>query len=197
MTADKPGSLHAGVAEHGKVCALRDDHVSALMHYREAMSMAVRQKAPEVVFRHYLECALESLEHMGAYRELLEYCDRAIEHYRLHPPESPLARFDLASIHQRRGVALLKQGERDAAARALEAALATARTAEARLTLAETLLRWLRAQLTVSVDRIGAEQVRHHYFSVRKETVIPSRAVPLPGRPPIRSSAIVSSRGEV
>ena len=197
MTADKPGSLHAGVAEHGKVCALRDDHVSALMHYREAMSMAVRQKAPEVVFRHYLECALESLEHMGAYSELLAYCDRAIEHYDLHPPESPLARFDLASIHQRRGVALLKQGERDAAARALDAACADARTAEARLPLAETLLRWLRARLTVSVERIGAEQARHHYFSVRRETVIPSRAVPLPGRPPMRSSAIVGSGGEV
>jgi len=176
-------ALHVGVAEHGKVCALDGDHVTALMHYREAMSICVRLNAPAIVVRHYLECALESLEHMGAYDELLQYCDRAVAHYRQHPPENGLAQFDLASIHQRRGVALLKQGKRDDAARAFEEACLTAAAADAGVPLAETLLRWIKAQLTISSDRIAAEQRQHHYYSVRTDTVMRSRAVPLPGHP--------------
>jgi len=188
-----PPGLHAGVAEYGKVCALRGEHVVALMHYREAMAMAIRQSAPEVVPRHYLECALESLELMGAHAEVLAYCDRAIEHYREYPPESALARFDLASIHQRRGVALLKQGDRDAAVRALEAACGLARDAQADLPLAGTLLRWVTARLTIGADRLAAEQARHLYFAVRPETVKASRAVPLPGRAPIAASLAAKS----
>jgi len=173
MTAAGADTLHAAVAEHGKICALDGDHVAALMHYREAMSMGVRQNAPAIVMRHYLECALESLEHMGAYDELLQYCDRAVEHYRLHPPEHGLAQFDLATIHQRRGVALLKQGKRDEAARAFAVACAAAAAAEARLPLAEVLRRWIEAQLTITPDRLAAEQQRHRYYSVRRP--IPSQ----------------------
>ena len=190
MTNEHP-ALHFGVAEHGKVCALRGDHVTALMHYREAMGMAARQQAPEVVLRHYLECALESLEHMEAYDELLTYCDRAVDHYREHPPQSPLAGFDLASIHQRRGVALLKQGHREEAARAFDTACAAAHSVEASLPLADTLRRWLRAQLTITPERLAAEQARHKYLSVRVDTVRPSRAVPLQARP----AAVVGLEG--
>lgn len=181
MTGGESLSLHIGIAEQGKVLALRDDHVNALLHYRQAMRMAVTNKAPEVLFRHYLECSLESLEHMGAYDELLDYCERAIDHYRMHPPRTPLALLDLASIHQRRGVVLLKQSQRAGAARELEVACDTAKSGGARLPLAETLLRWIKAEFSVGVDRIRAEQVRHRYFSVRKETVNPARAVPMAG----------------
>lgn len=196
MTGDGPIALHAGVAEHGKVCALRGDHVSALRHYREAMSMAIRQQAPEVVLRHYLECSLESLEQMGAHGEVLAYCDRAIAHYGEHPPANALTHFDLATIHQRRGVALLKQGDRDGATQAFETAGETARLTQAALPLAETLLRWLRAQLTISPERLAAEQARHHYCSVRQDTVRPSRAMPLPARAPGGPAAIVTSGGD-
>lgn len=197
MTGAMSTSLHAGVAEYGKVCALRGDHVAALMHYREAMSMAIRQSAPEVVVRHYLECALESLEQMGAYAEVLAYCDRALEHYRAHPPESALGHFDVASIQQRRGVVLLKQGDRDEAARAFGAACATARTANATLPLAATLLRWITAQLTITADRLAAEQARHHYCSVRAETVRRTHAVPLPGHASMTRAATVTAGGEL
>jgi hypothetical protein len=184
----RPAQLpHAGIAEYGKLCALRGDHAGALRHYREAMGMAVRAKVPEVVFRHYLECSLESLEHMRAYADVVAYCDRAIEHYRERPPENPLARLDLASIHQRRGVVLFKQGDRAGAGRALELARAAADAADARLPLAETLLRWLRSELTVTAERIAEEQLRHKYFSVRKDMVKESRAVPLPGGMPFET----------
>jgi hypothetical protein len=168
MTA---AGLHINVAERGKVCALGGDHVTALMHYREAMAMAIREQSPPVLVRHYLECALESLEHMGAYSEVLKYCERAIEHYQQNPPEGPLPQLDLASIHQRQGIVLLKQGDREGATRTFDVACNLARAAGAHLPLADTLLRWLRAQLTITADRIASEQERHHYYSVRPSTV--------------------------
>jgi hypothetical protein len=175
----RPG-LHAGIAEYGKVCALRGDYTNALLCYREAMRMAVEGGAFEVVFRHYLECSLEALEHMGAFGEVLDYCDRAIDHYREHPPLNPLARLDLASIHQRRGVVLLKRGERAEASRAFEAVREAAAGGEARLPLAGELLRWLQGGFNISPHRLEAELARHRYFSVRKETVNPASAVRIP-----------------
>jgi len=180
MSGSTEQPLHSGIAEQGKVNALRGNHVEALRHYREAMNMAVRARAPEVVFRHYLECALESLEHMGAYAELLEYCDKAISHYAERPPENPMAELDLATIHQRRGVALMKLGDRPGAKQALTVAVAGAKSCAAQLPLAEQLLRWLKGELTIGKERVLAEQHRHHYFSVRKDMVRPERAVPLP-----------------
>lgn len=195
MNAPQEQPLHSGIAEQGKVNALRGNHVEALLHYREAMNMAVRARVPEVVFRHYLECALESLEHMGSYAELLDYCDKAIAHYAERPPENPMAELDLATIHQRRGVALMKVGDRPAASQALTTAVAGAKSCAAQLPLAEQLLRWLKAELTIGKDRVLAEQHRHRYFSVRKDTVRPERAVPLPAS--LRPGAAPLARGGV
>lgn len=187
--------LHAGIAEHGKLCALRRDHVGALMHYREAMAMAIRLQAPEIVVRHYLECALESLEQMGAYSELIEYCDRAIAHYREHPPQNRLAHADLATIHQRRGVVRLKQGDRGRAAESLSEACAVAEAAGVTLPFADLLRRWIGSALTITPNRLAAEEVRHHYRSVRPETVTPSRAIPLPGHPSVAAATLTAVRG--
>ena len=196
MNDSKTNNLHFGIAEHGKICALQGDHVNALMHYREAINLSVKNQAPEVVFRHYLECSLESLEHMGAYSELIDYCNRAIDHYRCHPPQNLLAYFDLASIHQRHGVVLLKQGKCAQATRELEIACEVAKSGDVRLTLAETLLRWLKARLAISADRIHAEQVRFGYFSVRKKTVNSMRAVSISTPTAKGSSLSVLLRGE-
>ena len=188
--------LHAGIAEYGKVRALQGDHVTALLHYREAMSMAVREQAAPVMIRHYMECALESLEHMGAYDEVMAYCDRAIEHYRDHPPQNSLTQFDLAAVHQRRGVVLLRRGARDRAAQAFDVACTTARLADADVPLARTLLGWIRAQLTISAERLAAEQARYGYCSVRPETVRPARARPLPGHGDHVSAPLGATRME-
>jgi tetratricopeptide (TPR) repeat protein len=169
--------VHMGIAEYGKLSALRGDYVNALKHYREAMAMAAREGSPQLIMRHYLECVLETLELMGSYPELHEYCDRAVEHYRLHPPETPLTYFDLATIYQRRGVVYLKQGDRAHATEAFERAAATARSIPVSIPLTDTLLGWCRAQLTVSVARIMTEQEKQRYFSVRTETIRPERAV--------------------
>lgn len=171
--------LHMGIAEQGKLLALEGDHVQALHYYRAAMQMSVQAKDPEVFFRHYLDCVMESLEHMGAFDEVLAYCDKAISLYAESPPPNPVATMDLASIHLRRGVILLKKGDAAGARESLRSAAATARTVGGSLALADTLLRWLDARLHLDPQRVLAEQKRTRYFSVRRETVDPRRAVKL------------------
>ncbi len=171
---------HIGIAEHGKVLALAGDHKGALRHYREAMAQAVRAAEPEVFFRHYLECSIESLELMNAYDEVLAYCERAIEHYRQHattPELEALAQRDLAHVYQRQGVILFKQGHKSEARTALREAL---RLQPGTMPLATSLLQWIDRNLHGDAARILAEQRRHGYFSVRTDTVDRSRAVAVP-----------------
>lgn len=168
---------HHAIAERGKIHALAGDHVTAMMHYREAMSLAVKQGAPEVMFRHYMECAIESLERMGEHEEVLGYCERAILHYQDRPPAHDLARLDLASVHQRRGIALLRKGDSDGAKEALREAQRVLGGQQA-LPIARALLRWLDARMHVSSARLEAELERHRYYCVRRDSVSESRAVP-------------------
>jgi tetratricopeptide (TPR) repeat protein len=180
---DRAQLVHVGIAEQGKLVALRGDHREALIHYRAALRMAVEQGAPEAFCRHYTECALESLELMGAHAEVLAYCEQALAHYRERPPSTPLGRHDLAHIQLRRGICLLKSGEREAAREALAAATSVD---DRLLPLAATLLRWLQSGLHVDPARVLAEQRRHDYFSVHESRVDRKRAIPLPDalRPP-------------
>ena len=171
---------HIGIAEHGKVLALAGDHKGALRHYREAMAQTVRAADPEVFFRHYLECSIESLELMHAYDEVLAYCERAIEHYGQHattPELEALAQRDLAHVYQRQGVVLLKQGHKAEARTAFQHAL---RLQPGAMPLASSLLHWIDRNLHGDAARILAEQRRHGYFSVRSDTVDRSRAVAVP-----------------
>ena len=177
---------HLGIAEHGKVCALKGDHAEALRHYREALRMSVQGGDSEVFHRHYSECALEALERLGHHAEVLEFCTRAEAHYTANPPTHPIAALDRATLRQRAGVNLLKAGKLDAAREALTAAVASA-PASSRLPLAESLLRWLRSGMSVPTRRVVEEQERHGYFVVRPDMVDAARATPLPagiGLPP-------------
>jgi tetratricopeptide (TPR) repeat protein len=172
--------LHLCIAEQGKLLALAGKHTDALHYYREAMHIAVSQKAPEVFFRHYLECSLEALELMGSYDEVIQYCEKAIEHYKQIPADSSIRLKDLASIHQRRGVVLAKRGKRAQAQEALTQAIDVARMGGFKLPLAVSLLGWLSSELHITNERIEREQKRYGYFSVRKDTVDPGRALVLP-----------------
>jgi tetratricopeptide (TPR) repeat protein len=172
--------LHMGIAEQGKVYALLGKHALALVYYRHAIHMTVQLKHPEIFFRHYLECVMESLEQMGSYAEVLAYCAKAIQFYADDPPSNPLAQRDLAHIYERQGVVLLKSGDKDAAIKAFEQGAAVLEGSGQTLPLIQTLLRWLKAGLHVDTNRVLAEQRRNNYFSVRSETVDPSRAIQLP-----------------
>ena len=171
-------ALHLGIAEQGKLHALAGDHGEALRHYREAIRLAVGSGAPEVCFRHYTQCVLESLEHMGAWSEILEFCERVRAHYAAHPPPHELARLDLACAHEREGVVLLKRGDPTAARAAL--ARAVEHAGPGRLPLAEELNGWLRRGMQIDARRIEQQQRRHRYFIVEREAVRPERAIQLP-----------------
>jgi tetratricopeptide (TPR) repeat protein len=172
--------LHMGIAEQGKVYALAGKHALALQYYRHAIHMAVQAGDPEIFFRHYLECVMESLEQMGAHTEVLAYCEKATTFYGEHPPANLLEQRDLAHIYERQGSVLLKIGDKDGAAAAFEAALKAADEGSQALPLAQTLLRWTRSGLHVDANRVLVEQRRTHYFSVRSDTVDAGRAIRLP-----------------
>ncbi len=171
---------HIGIAEQGKIFALCGDSGRALHHYREAIRLAVTQGAPEVYFRHYTQCVLEVLEQLESYAEVLEFCDRAERHYEQNPPNNPLARRDLASLRERRGVILLKM-EREAEARAcLSAAVEIAKQDRFDLPLAQIVLQWMRSGLHIDARRLRTEQERRGYYVVRKGNVSPALAIRLP-----------------
>ncbi|MCA9708785.1 MAG: hypothetical protein KDK70_23265 [Myxococcales bacterium] len=172
-------SLHMGIATRGKLYALEGNHARALQYYRIAIRLTVQAKQPEIFFRHYLDCVMESLELTGAYDEVLAYCDKAIELYADSPPPNRLAKMDLATIHLRRGCVLLRRKETESARAAMKLAVDTARSAGGRLSLAETISRWLDAGFSVDPARLYAEQKRGGYFSVQRDKVDPSRAIEL------------------
>lgn len=171
-------ALHVGIAEQGKLHALAGDHQEALRHYREAIRLAVASGSPEVCFRHYTQCVLESLERLAAWDEILAFCERVQAHYAANPPPHELARLDLAGAHERRGVVLLKRGDAPAARAAL--ALAVEHAGAGRMPLAEELLGWLRRGMQVDARRVQQQQERHGYFIVEREAVRSERAIPLP-----------------
>lgn len=162
---------HCGLAEAGKLAALRGDHVEALAYYRRAMHVAASSQASDVFLRHYLDVSLESLELSGELEAVIGWCDRALAHYEQHPPTYDVAWLDFASIRQRRGTVLLKAGRREEARVELDRAIELADRIGARLELARLLRDWTARSLFVSSDRITQEQRRLRYYSVRPDTV--------------------------
>ncbi|SEG11188.1 tetratricopeptide repeat protein [Marinobacterium lutimaris] len=174
-------AYHLGVAEAGKCFALKGDHREALRHYREAMRLAVSASAPEVFFRHYCQCVLESLELTGQFQEVIEYCEKADAYYEQISSQkqapSQLHGRDHASILERLGLIYAKQGESEAAIACLEKARTLA--GSERLALTEQVYGWLRRGMVPDVARLTAAQRKHQYFTVRAEQVDARRARPL------------------
>jgi tetratricopeptide (TPR) repeat protein len=172
--------LHIGIAEAGKLAALKGNHTEALRHYREALKLAQSANAPEIFFRHYTQCTLESLERTGSYAEVIAFCEGADAHYAaLGTPLAVQAR-DHASILERLGINRLLSGDIDAA----KAALTAARdTSNGTLPISATLLGWLIRGMRPDARRIGDLQRKHDYFTVRPDQVDPGRARPLPDFP--------------
>ena len=146
-TTENSIRLHLGIAEQGKLLALKGQHESALAHYREALRMAVSSSAPEVFFRHYTQCVMESLERSGTLEAVLRYCDEAEAHYQRVASPLPLVARDRAENLQRRASILLRMGRRDEAIDCLEQAISMA--ADHPLPLAREVLGWIRRGLSV------------------------------------------------
>jgi tetratricopeptide (TPR) repeat protein len=172
-----PHSMHFSIAEAGKLFALKGNHKEALAKYREALKLAVSSRAPEVFFRHYTQCVLESLELTGAYNDIIEYCINADAHYATLNLNSTIHRRDHGSILERLGLVYLKAGDIESGRYALERAQAIA--GEGVLPISEEVLKWLERGFSVDTGRILGSQRKHHYFVVRKDQVNNKNAKPI------------------
>lgn len=167
--------LHIGLAEQGKLHALKNNHTEALRHYREAIRLAVSTNAPEIFFRHYSQCVLESLELTATYQDVIDYCEKAHQHYQNLEETNELIKKDWASALERLGVNYWKQGDPSLATHWLSLALATFNE----LPLTKELLQWLARGFSADKARIEALQKKHHYFVVRKELTNAEVAIPI------------------
>ena len=174
-------ALHIGIAEAGKMRAIAGDHTDALRHYREALKLAHGNRAPEVFFRHYSQCVLESLEQTGSHDEVIDFCENALAHF--DTLESPLALHlrDQAAMLERYALNLIKAGRSSEALAPLEKAVSL--TSRGDLPIARTVLDWLRRGMQAAPHRIAQLQARHGYFCVTTDRVEPDRAIPLPELP--------------
>jgi tetratricopeptide (TPR) repeat protein len=170
----KVHEMHLSIAEHGKVMALKNRHDEALRHYREAIRMAVSCKAPEVFFRHYTQCVLESLELTGSYQEVMEFCQNADLHFEKLNSELQVHKKDHGSVLERWGINALKAGDKALALQQLHAAIE--RAGKGVLPLTEELMQWLQRGLTVDTSRLLGLQKKHKYFVVRPDQVDQSQA---------------------
>lgn len=171
--------LHAGVAEAGKLLALKGRHDQALAKYREALRLAHGVAAPQIFARHYLHCVLESLEHMGAHDQAAilagEAASAAIEELGEAEP-SAFQRRDRAFLLERQGVNRLKAGDVAGARLCLAAAVEQ----DQALPLSRLLLAWTERGLGVTAARLAEAQRAHGYWTVRADTVDRARACESP-----------------
>ncbi|MCL6271682.1 hypothetical protein M3P05_17325 [Sansalvadorimonas sp. 2012CJ34-2] len=170
-------ALHYAIAEYGKVLALKNRHDEALEHYREAIRRAVSLKAPEVFFRHYTQCVLESLELTGSYSEVIEFCLKADDHYQTLTVDTPLHRKDHGSVLERCAMIYIRSGDYTSAKACLSDACAVA--GKGVLPLSEEVLGYLNRGLSIDSFRLTVLQNKHRYFVVRKGMVDEKNARPL------------------
>jgi len=175
MTVADIHRIHLGVAETGKLLALKGRHRDALTRYREALRLAFGARAPQLFARHYLHCVLESLEHLGEHARAAELAGTAAEQA-ANPDPSPFQRRDRACLLERQGVNRAKAGDVPGARVALAAALAL----DAALPLSRTLLDWTSRGLAITPARLADAQRRHRYWVVCPETVDAARAMEHP-----------------
>lgn len=186
MTVPAAHRIHMGIAEAGKLLALKGRHQEALVKYRDALRLAHGARAPQIFARHYLHCVLESLEHLGDHARVAELAGAAAEEAAC-PQPTPFQRRDRAHLLERRGINLALAGDAAAAQVVLAAALAQ----DDSLGLSRAVLEWLARGLSIDAHRLAQAQRRHGYWVVRADAVNSQLASEAAGPPtgPIREMA--------
>lgn len=177
----KPGSheLHIGIAEAGKLLAIKGKHKEALERYREALRLAQSARAPDVFGRHYLQCVLESLEKLGDNARVIDLAMHAAD--AAGQTDTPFHRRDRAALLERAAIARLKLDDRDAAQDGFAEALSLA--GPEGQPLSAMLLDWMKRGWQITPARIADAQRKHGYWAVRTDTVDPVRASRAPAIP--------------
>jgi tetratricopeptide (TPR) repeat protein len=173
-------NLHYSIAEQGKVLALQGNHKEALRHYKEALRMCQTLPNADLFFQHYSLCAMESLEMMGSYTEVIDFCDKCLEFLESKEglQDNPVFKKYFASILERQAVQLLLLEEKQDAIEALKAV--QERAGKTMMPLTNALLNWALRGYTITPAQIRDLQKKHRYFTVRKENVNEKIAIELP-----------------
>jgi tetratricopeptide (TPR) repeat protein len=173
-------NLHYSIAEQGKVMALQGNHKEALRHYKEALRMCQALPNADLFFQHYSLCAMESLELMGAYNEVVEFCDKCLDFLvsKEKLKDNPVFEKYFASILERKGVQFLLLDEKQEAIAAFKSV--QERVGKTMMPLTNELLNWATRGYSISPGQIRDLQKKHKYFTVRKENVNEKIAIELP-----------------
>lgn len=180
MTGTGTINLHYGIAEKGKVFALQGNHKEALRHYKEALRMCQTLPNADLFFQHYSMCAMESLELMGSYEEVIAFCDNCLDFLESKEElrNNPVFEKYLASITERKGIQYLFLDEKKEAVEAFREV--QTRMGKTGMPLTNELLNWASRGYTITTKQIRDLQNKHRYFTVRKETVNEQIAIELP-----------------
>lgn len=180
MTTSTAINLHFGVAEKGKIFALQGNHKEALRHYKEALRMCQGLENSDIFFQHYSLCAMESLELMESYQEVIDFCEKTLDFLdsKEKIDNNPIIEKYIASIIERKGIQYLLLNEKD---EAIDAFKDVQKRIDKRLMpLTAELLNWTQRGFTITIKQVREMQKKHHYFTVRKENVNENIAVELP-----------------
>lgn len=180
MTGSGNINLHYSIAEKGKVLALQGNHKEALRHYKEALRMCQALPNADLFFQHYSLCAMESLEQMGAYNEVIEFCDKCLDFLESKETlkDNPVFEKYVASILERQGIQFLLLDEKQEAIAVFKSV--QERVGKTMMPLTNDLLNWALRGYSITPAQIRDLQKKHKYFTVRKENVNEKIAIELP-----------------
>lgn len=172
-------NLHYNIAEKGKVYALKGNHTEALRHYKEALRMCENLNNSDIFFQHYSLCAMESLELMGNYKDVIDFCEKCLEFLRDKQIEgNDLINKYKSSLLERMGIQHLFLKDNEEAKECFLFAKKIGGSQTSALT--RDFLNWLSRGYLITEKQILDLEKKHNYFTVRKELVDESIAIELP-----------------
>jgi len=177
MEKDTTYMLHLGIAEKGKMYAVQGNHKEALRHYKEAIKMTQGQEMGETFFQHYMQCTLESLELMGAYDDVLNYCEKFLELLNTKEESDFISKYK-TDTWQRMAFQYLHKDDPETALEYLTAI--TKEAGRGKLKMADTLFNWINRRYNLTKKQILDLQNENHYFIVNKNNLKPEIAIELP-----------------
>jgi len=177
MKKDTIYMLHLGIAEKGKMNAVQGNHKEALRHYREAIKMTQGQEMGEMFFQHYMQCTLESLELMGDYDAVLNYCMKLMELLDSKEKSEFISKNKIETW-QRMAFQYLHKDNPETAKEYLMKIVKEA--GNGKLKMAEILLNWINRKYKITKKQILDLQNENHYFIVNKNNLKPEIAIELP-----------------
>lgn len=169
--------LHFGLAERGKIYQLEGNYKEALRHYREAIRLVQGKENGDIFFQHYSQCVMEALECSGAQNEVIDYCEKFLD-FLDQKEDSDIVKNYKALIWEKLGVQYLILNEKEEAAIAFKNVQTIVGKGVQKL--ADEMLNWIQRGYLLTSKQIKDAQLKHYYFIVTKDKLVPEYAIDLP-----------------